>query len=93
MQRRYEEVGTLDSPPKEAGPLDPPSDQLPTSRFIPLSADHHVEEPEQFQQDSDNDSVHTIDYFSDQVPYLTNPPIFSSVSDPDPHGSALRWPP
>jgi hypothetical protein len=73
MQRRYEEVGALDPPPQEARPviLDPPPDQVPTSRFAPHSSDHRPEvpvaRPEEFQQDSDNESVHTIDCVSDQV--------------------------
>jgi hypothetical protein len=76
MQRRYEEVGALDPPPEEARPviLDPPPDQVPTSRFTPHSSDHHPEEarPEEFQQDSDNESVHTIDCVSDQVRVSTS---------------------
>ncbi len=71
MQRRYEEVGALDPPPEEARPgiLDPPPNQIPTSRFTPHSSVHYPEEarPEEFQQDSDNESVHTVDCVSDQV--------------------------
>jgi hypothetical protein len=76
MQRRYEEVGALDPPPQEARPgiLDPPPDQVPTSRFTPHSSDRHPEvaRPEEFQQDSDNESVHTIDCVSDQVQGLSS---------------------
>jgi hypothetical protein len=76
MQRRYEEVGALDPPPQEARPviLDPPPDQVPTSRFTPHSSVRHHEEarPEEFHQDSDNESVHTIDCVSDQVRVLSN---------------------
>ena len=60
MQRRYEEVGTTDSPQQ---PLDPSRCPPP-----PQARLHHEEDEErnQFQQDSDTDSVHTIDYVSDQ---------------------------
>jgi hypothetical protein len=71
MQRRYEEVGALDPPHEEARPgiLDPPPDQVPTSRFTPHSSVQNPEEarPEEHQQDSDNESVHTVDCVSDQV--------------------------